>query len=118
MGETRMRASKWICLLVGALFGAGLPPFFAWLVVAIDEGRIEKSRDLNGLVFPVWIFLGMPGVVLEGRGYLTLAFVMAFWAVVGAGIARICYYAYECLLSILAMRKEAPFADRGDDSRE
>jgi hypothetical protein len=110
-----MRAAKWICLLVGALLGAGLWPLFAWLVVAIDEGRVDAPTEL---VVPVWIFLGMPGVVLENRGYLTLAFLMTFWASVGVGVARICFYAYECLLSMLAMRNEAPFADRRVDPED
>jgi hypothetical protein len=105
-----MRASKWICLLVGALFGAGLWPFFAWLVGSIDEGSVDAS--FAKLVVPVCFILGMPGVILENRGYWTLAFLMVFWGAVGAGIARICYYAYECLLSMLSMRNERPFADR------
>jgi len=110
-----MRAAKWICLLIGAFRGAGLWPLLAWLVVAIDEGHVDPS--FGKFVFPVWILVGMPGVVVEARGYLTLAFLMAFWGAVGAGIARMCFHAYECLLSMIAMRKEAPFGDRREGPR-
>jgi hypothetical protein len=115
-GDPRMRTSKWICLVGGALLGAGLWPFFAWLVVAIDDGTINAPPRSIEILAPVWIILGMPGVILENRGYLTLGFLMLFWAAVGAAIARVCYYGYECLLSMLSMRNEKPFADRGDDS--
>ena len=113
-----MRASKWICLLVGALFGAGLFPYFAWLVAAIDEGSGGAPPLLVEVVTPAWIILGTPGAVLENQGYSTLAFVMGFWAAVGAGIARMGYYAYECLLSMLSMRNEEPFADPREGPRE
>jgi hypothetical protein len=112
-----MRTSKWICLLVGALLGAGLWPFFAWLVGAIDDGTVNAPAGSIEVVASLWLMLGMPGIMLENRGYLTLAFLMLFWGAVGAVVARICYYGYECLLSMLSMRNEQPFADGDEDSR-
>jgi hypothetical protein len=111
-----MQTSKWTCLVAGALLGARLWPFLAWLVGAIDDGTINAPPRSVEIVAPVWIILGMPGVILENRGYLTLAFLMLFWGAVGAAIARICYYGYEWLLSMLSMRNEKPFSDGGDDS--
>ena len=76
--------SMWLWVVGGGLCGATMPALLTWLVTYVDE---SGSELFSPIVFIWWLFVS-PGMVLPGHGALTLGFVMAFWAAVGAAVAR------------------------------
>lgn len=79
-----MTKNPWIVPVVAGLAGAAVWPIAASLVVAMDEGRIELPQPIEALITGIWLVWSMPGAIVAGRGYLTLAVITLFWSAVCA----------------------------------
>jgi hypothetical protein len=80
--------SAWLATIAGGILGAVAWPLVSKLVYLFDEGGWTAPAQLDVVVVFVWMVLSMPGAIVDGRGYLTLAVVSGFWTIVGAFIAN------------------------------
>lgn len=79
---------EWILSAVVGLVCGGIWPAASRLVMAMDQGVVRLPTLLEAFITGAWLVWSMPGAVVDGRGYLTLAVITVFWVAAGAWATR------------------------------
>ena len=73
--------------LLAALLAAALPLVVFVVMVALDSAGAENAA---GLVFGVWLIVGVPGTFLAPlRGWVTMAVIVLAWALGGVLVSHL-----------------------------
>lgn len=76
---------------LGGLVGAGLAPISLALFSLLDGERPRLWWVLEAAIASLWVVTSLPGVLVENRGWFTMAFVCCFWGAIGAALASFWY---------------------------
>ena len=79
-----------LVVMGGALVGASLQPIAAEVLYLFDEGGHEASTPLKIVITLIWYFLSLPGALVAGHGYWTMAFMVLCWGALGGYVAYLC----------------------------
>lgn len=64
IGEGLARPIYFTILFSHTVLAAGIAPFVVWTLLRALKGNFEKHKKLARLVFPIWLYVSVTGVMV------------------------------------------------------